>query len=364
MLKVIELFSGIGSQTQALKNIGIQHEVVATCEWSINSIISYGEIHSQNNDYLDITNEEILEELKKYTFSMDTKTPYNLNKLKKDKLRLLYKNHKNSKNLASITEVDGSKLKCDLLTYSFPCQDLSLQGKQKGLYEGKSSSLLWQVGRILDEMETKPKILLMENVSSILNDKHKDGFDKWKKFLEDKGYKNIVMKLKSSNFNNPQNRERCYMVSSLDHNLNLNLSGYLTNLRIKDILEKDIDEKYYKSNLIKHLPNNINFRSTKNGIQSIDLVNYTTFASENKVYSINSIAPTLTATGANSRIKILNENNEIRTLTPLECWKLMGFTKKEYNMVKDVHSENEVIKQAGNSIVVNVLENIFKEIYK
>ena len=121
MLKVIELFSGIGSQTQALKNCNIEHEVIAISEWSINSIISYGEIHCENKEY-DLTKEEIIQKLSKFTFSMDTKKPIDLKRVSYDKLKLLYKNHINSNNLGSILDIKGEDVSvCDLMTYSFPC---------------------------------------------------------------------------------------------------------------------------------------------------------------------------------------------------------------------------------------------------
>lgn len=367
MLKVVELFSGIGSQTQALKNKKIPHEISAISEWSINSIISYGEIHKNTKEY-NISRDEILKELKEFTFSLDTKVPYNISKMKDDRLYLLYKNNKNSNNLGSIMDIKGSQIEAiDILTYSFPCQDLSNQGKQKGLYEGKSSSLLWQVGRLIDEVSEKPKVLLMENVSAILNDKHKEGFDEWKDFLSQHGYNNYVLKLKASNYNAPQNRERCFMISSLK-----NMDGIiddirknekLTDLRIKDVLESNPDNKWLRNNLLEFLPENLKFNDTNNGIRSFELVNYTSFKSECKVYNKNSISPTITATGANARVK-LYEDGTIRLLTPRECWKLMGFTDNEFDKVKDIHKDIELVKQAGNSIVVNVLESIFENIYK
>jgi len=366
MLKVIELFAGIGSQTQALKNQKIDHEIIAISEWSINSIISYGEIHTPGIDY-NLTKEEILEELKDVTFSLDTKEPKDISKLKENRLKLLYKNHKNSKNLGSIKDIKGNQLpKHDLLTYSFPCQDISNQGKQRGLYEGKSSSLLWEVGRLLDEITELPKFLMMENVAAILNDKHKEGLDIWKKFLEDKGYHNYVLKLKSSEYDIPQNRTRVFMVSSLKELPTLisdiENESVMTNLRIRDVIESD---HKILPELLQYLPTNFKtykFKTTNNNIQSLLLEGYTTFASENKVYSLDSIAPTITATGANNRVKILSDEKEIFLLNSLELWKLMGFKKEQYDLVKDKQTENELRKQAGNSIVVNVLEYIFKNI--
>ena len=261
-------------------------------------------------------------------------------------------------------ENDNSYCAYNLIVHN--CQDISNQGNQKGLYDGKSSSLLWQVGRILNEMNKLPDILLIENVSAILNDKHKEGLNEWKNFLKSKGYYNYIFKLKASDFNIPQNRERCFMISLLtkltDIIYNIEKDKKMTKLTIKDILE-NVEDKYILKSLNKYLPNNINFSKTNNNIESVLLENYTSFTSEAKLYSINSVSPTLTATGANSRIKILY-NNDIRMLNPLECWKLMGFTKNQFDKVKNLHSSNELIKQAGNSIVVNVLEQIFSKLYQ
>jgi len=717
MIKVIELFAGIGSQTQALKNQKIPHEIVGISEWSINSIISYGEIHGETNEF-DLTREEILEELKGETFSHDTKKPKDISKLKEDRLKLLYKNHKNSKNLGSIMDIKGIDVPAhDLLTYSFPCftkntlvltqngykkiiditvndrvlthtntfkhvintfeqgkkeiweitgssidliettenhrfltrtkilnsnkkrsfttepewketcnlttndylgiainnneiipdwdgidfdwsdnrksrhknelselmdngnfwwiigryigdewerqqggiiiccnktgelstitdkldninmnynvveerttykihlpkkelslfvsqfgkyahdkkltntildlpkkllkkfvegyhsadgsisknlhrissvsreliygigqciakvynvpyfiykhikpktyiiedrevnqrtiyeikynmngvdseaffennyiwfpirniinthksqlvydievetdhsftangciahncQDISNQGKQKGLYEGTSSSLLWQVGRLLDEVTELPKFLLMENVSAILNNKHKDGLNKWKDFLTDKGYNNYIFKLKASKYGIPQNRERVFMISSLIENKdledNIRKEEVMTDLTIRDFISGD--HKDLTQKLGKFLPETIKFNNTNNNIRSINLEGYTTFKSEAIVYSLESISPTITATGANSRLKIFTDEKKIIELNSRELWKLMGFKDDSYNKVKDLHTEAELTKEAGNSIVVNVLEHIFKNI--
>ncbi len=366
MIKVVELFSGIGAQTQALKNKGIPHEITGISEWSINSIISYGEIHKEE-DVPAKSREEMLKELEDFTFSLDTKTPYDIKKLKDDKLTLLYKNHKRTKNLGSILDIRGEQIDgTDILTYSFPCQNLSNQGKQEGLYNGKSSSLLWQVGRLIGEANVKPKVLLMENVAAILNDKHKDGFQEWKDFLKSWGYHSYVMKLKASHYGLPQNRERCFMISSLTEmdgiEEDIRRDERLTDLTIQDIMESLPQTRYVKQNLLKYVPQEVEFHKTANGIKSFSLEGYTNFVSECKVYSPDSIAPTITATGANSKVKVW-ENGTIRVLTPRECWRLMGFGDREFDRVKDIHGDSELLKEAGNSIAVKVLESIFQNIY-
>ena len=365
MIKVIELFSGIGSQTQALKNQNIEHEIVGISEWSINSIISYGILHCDNTDY-NLTKQEIIEELKEYTFSSDTKKPIELKRINEKKLKLLYKHHKNSKNFGSIKDMKGKNISgVDLLTYSFPCQDLSVIGKRKGLYEGNSSSLLWEVKRLLEETDKLPKYLLMENVYSLLYKKYEPGFKEWTDFLESKGYYNYKMVLKASDFGVPQNRDRVFMISSLtdlgDIEGRIRKHEKRTELRISDILKDEAP--VYSEKATNCIPKHFEFKETENNILRLRLENYSKFNTENDFISINSMCPTITASGAYSNIKVY-ENGKIRIITPHTMWRLMGFTTEHYNKVKDVHSISELKKQAGNSIVVNVLEVIFKELFK
>jgi DNA (cytosine-5)-methyltransferase 1 len=141
MLTVIELFAGIGSQTQALKNIGIEHKVIGISEINKYAIMVYEMLHGKVNNFGDITKIESL--------------PY-----------------------------------CDLLTYSFPCQDLSIAGKQAGIKEGTRSGLLLQVERLLNDMPIKPKYLLLENVKNLISDKFYPDYEKWLNELASFGYVN------------------------------------------------------------------------------------------------------------------------------------------------------------------------------
>jgi len=366
-IRVVELFAGIGAQVQALKNLNANVEVVGISEWSINSLLAYSNLHHPSNEICDLSKEEILNELKDYTFSSNTKTAINKSSLNLEKLKKLYIANKNSKNLGSILDLKGENIpEHDLLTYSFPCTDLSNQGKQAGLYDGEASSLLWEVGRLLNELnsdEKLPKYLLMENVPAIFSPKHEKGFEKWKDNLKSLGYKNYAFKLKASYFGVPQNRERAYMVSILgDGDFTIPSQTELTNLTINDILDKTTNPKCYL-NLVKYLPENINPRKSETtNIKCFDLVNYTSFNSENKVYSLDSVAPTLTATGAQSRIKVW-DGKGITILNPRECWKLMGFKASEFDKVDGLMTNTALTKLAGNSIVVNVLEAIFKNLF-
>lgn len=137
-----------------------------------------------------------------------------------------------------------------LLTYSFPCQDLSLAGAGGGMArDGNTrSGLLWEVERLLKETENKPQILLMENVPQVLSEKHIDDFREWERFLENLGYSNYIKVLNAKDFEIPQNRERAFMVSIMgDYSYNFPKELGLS-LTIKDLLEDEVDERYYINN--------------------------------------------------------------------------------------------------------------------
>ena len=181
MLRVVEAFSGIGAQAKALKKIGIPYEIVSTIEWDINAIYAYDLIHNgkQNlDDYKKLSKEDILLELDKVTLSGDGKKPISkktLYSMSEENLKRIYCSIKRTKDLISITDVKAEDLEddIDVLTYSFPCQDLSICGAWHNNMSGidrnahNRSGMLWEVERILKEYELLnkpfPKFLLMEN---------------------------------------------------------------------------------------------------------------------------------------------------------------------------------------------------------
>jgi len=173
-IRVFETFSGLGAQAKALENLNINHEVVATSDWFIDAILAYDKIHCKNES-IDIPSyEKQIEYLKKYTFSRDSVKPIrDITKLSKKEIEQLYCANKRTKNLGSITEIHSSDIPDhDLLTYSFPCQDLSTGGKTRGMKKGSGtrSGLLWEIERILKDLNKEnrlPKYLLMENVKAI-----------------------------------------------------------------------------------------------------------------------------------------------------------------------------------------------------
>ena len=199
-LRLIELFAGIGSQTQALKNIGMPHKVVAISEIDKYALTSYMAIHGE------------------------------------------------TKNLGDICKIDALP-DADLWTYSFPCQDISVAGKGAGIKEGTRSGLLFEVERLLDVAETNgnlPKYLLLENVKNLVGKKFKADFDSWLSFLEAKGYTNYWKVLNSKDYGIPQHRERVFCVSIRgEHRPFVFPEKQELEIRLKDMIDEVVDERYY-----------------------------------------------------------------------------------------------------------------------
>jgi len=203
-IRLIELFAGIGSQAKALKKLGANFEHYRICEFDKYAVQSYNAIHGTNFEPTDIT------------------------KITADDL--------------GITETDKYEY---IMTYSFPCQDLSKAGKMQGMAKGSGtrSGLLWEVERLLSECSELPQVLIMENVPEVLN----GDFGGWLEFLESKGYHNYYKCLNAKNYGIPQNRKRCFMVSVLGDYYYDFPKPIPLELRLKDMLESKVDEKYYLS---------------------------------------------------------------------------------------------------------------------
>ena len=179
---LVEFFSGIGSQAKALKNLGVQINTMATCEWDVHAIVAYDMIHTSgelSDEIKSLGKAELLDRLKNYTFSNSGKTALDYSSLRTysmEALRHIYASVERNQNYVDITQLHGKDMpdKIDILTYSFPCQDLSnvgaFHGYNKGIDKdsGSRSSILWQVGRILTEMKecnnSLPRFLLMASL--------------------------------------------------------------------------------------------------------------------------------------------------------------------------------------------------------
>lgn len=411
-IRLIELFAGIGSQAKALKNLNVDFEHHFVCEIEPQVVKTYNVIHGTNFDPTDIT--------------------------------------KISANDLNITNTD---LYTYILTYSFPCQDLSICGKGKGMEKGTGtrSSLLWEVERLLKECNELPQILLMENVPMVHSSENIKDFEKWLLFLESLGYKNYWKDLNAKNYGIPQNRDRCYMISLLNSNCDYTFPQPIKlKLRLKDMLEEKVDKKYffnkalnlrfaenyiqydnsakghnsqasrlyYQDGLSPTLPNRNNGDKTqiilvdKKVIKSLftkddNVKNYNdiivainTLWTEtqakmitpdgnvkryinsdivdefkegqaadisfpngyNKAKRVHNECPAINGTTTESSFIVKNDLR-IRKLTPKECWRLMGFSDDDFDKAEKINSNTQLYKQAGNSIVVNVLMAIFKQFF-
>ncbi len=366
-IKVFETFSGIGAQAKALKKAKIDYEIVATSEWFINAILAYDAINC-SDEKIEVPNyKEQVKYLKKFTFSKDSVTPFkNIEKLSKKEIEKLYIANKRSKNLGSITDIHANMIpKHDLLTYSFPCQDLSTGGKTRGMKKGSGtrSGLLWEIERILKELKKDnrlPKYLLMENVKAILADSNSIDFNMWKEFLSRLGYRNDVMVLSGIDFGVPQDRERCFMISVMNGKKNP-----FDDIKTKKMKEKDIpkflkldysNEVFRKEADEAQLPRTIS-REKMWSINKRDLNNLTFFNTITTNMDRQNNAGMIAYSGP--------KGDSYRLLTAREAFLMMGFSDKDYENVRELDlSYRKMNKLSGNSIIVPVLEAIFKAMIK
>lgn len=366
-IKMFEAFSGIGTTSMALKRLGVDYEVVGIAEIDKFAIQSYMAIHGETKNYGDIS------------------------------------------------KIDPTELPdMDLFTYSFPCQDLSISGKQRGMSEGTRSGLLYECEKVITTK--RPKYLLLENVKNLVGKKFKPDFDKWLEWLESQGYRNYWQVLNAKDYGVPQNRERVFVVSILGEGTYEFPEPSPLEVKLKDILEDEVDEKYFLNQEYTPQPysSDSDLQMTgKLAIKGLDCIK--------RVYSPEGVSPALTTMQGGHRhpkiidyvdgevrvkeatklgYKVAEEgdsinlehpnsttrrgrvgkqvaqtlttspqqatliNYRIRRLTPLECWRLMGIADEDFYKAKAVGtSDSQLYKQAGNAIVVDVLVGIFGNLF-
>jgi len=284
-IRLIECFGGIGSQAKALEVLQeyglLTFEHHRLVEWAAPSIISYNAIHM--HDWRDHSEGKTVDELVELTngISVNYNEPMTAEQRRRKGekwLRRVYSSmvatHDYCPDVSrvhwsdlAITETDNYTY---ILTYSFPCTDISLAGKMEGYRKGSGtrSGLLWEIERILLECEEHnclPQVLIMENVRGVLSDK--ESFGSWDGALHKMGYTSYVKILNSKNFGIPQNRERVFMVSILgDYAYNFP-EPFKRNHNLKDFLDTNVDEKYYLSE--EHLQNIANWRSRENPLDAV-----------------------------------------------------------------------------------------------
>lgn len=395
MLKILELFAGIGACSKALERLGIEHKIVDAVEIDKYAIKSFNTIHKTNFEVQDI--------------------------IKWDK-----------------------DIEVDLIMHGSPCQDFSIAGKQAGgdKDSGTRSSLMYETIRIVKKL--KPKYVIWENVKNILSKKHRHNFESYLETMENLGYKNYYEVLNSKDYGIPQNRERVFTVSILGSEeyefpnkieLDINLQellekdveekyflsekgkkyilkrvgGYVQliynntkiahcpitakgnnnwtgnficynfppkqelKLKLKDILENKVDEKYYLSGKkiykIKNLKQKLCDYLIDNGkVKEYDIIRHSYSNSrmkewENRNIEKNNEVPTLDTRCDCLGVVVNQEQLRIRKLTPKECWRLMGFDDEDFEKANKINSNAQLYKQAGNSIVVNVLEKILYNLF-
>lgn len=383
MLKVLSLFSGIGAFEKALENMGIEHEILAYCEIDKYASYSYSLIH----------------------------------------------NISETKNLHDVTRIESFDVddEVDLITYGFPCQDISTAGHQRGFFDSNGrrtrSGLFFEALRIIEDY--KPKFAIAENVKALTGKKFKAEFKTVLDSLSDAGYINYWSVLNAKDFGVPQNRERVFIVSiRKDVDCGFIFPNPIPLQRtIYDILDRNVDEKFYLSDyamrnvVIYNEPKGSGIKriGTTNPAKTIEDRNRILDASgicqglratdgkdppkilvcgkinnsqDGKIIHPSGISPTCTAGHGNtpkiiddtfgydgiriydeyspslrssrSGLKTMDSSMRVRRLTPSECFKLMGFESDDCEILcKNGISNFQLYKQAGNSIVVDVIQHIF-----
>lgn len=267
-LKVITTFSGIGMQERGIEQTGLfDMEVLHTCEMDIDAIISYAAIHKGLTpefvrDYKNYpSKEEMVSDLERmnigYNFLKKKEygwSKYLKNNRKDTELKTIWLANKLNNNVGDICKVFTFPY-CDLFTFSFPCTDLSVSGKQQGMVKGETrSGLVYEVIRILKNMKQEsnlPKYLLMENVAALINKRNIEQYLDLNKEFEEIGYKCFYKVLNAKFCGVPQNRERIFAVyvrNDLDFSTFEFPKEFDTGIRLKDILEDNVDDSFFIRN--------------------------------------------------------------------------------------------------------------------
>lgn len=328
-ITMIETFSGIGSQYLGFVDSGcFDVSVVATSDIDKEAILSYAIIHCNLIKELEIFKdypsiEDMVLNLSKMNigYNYDKNKPYNWERHLKngqDIIKKYWLACHLSKQVGDISKVQTLPY-CDVFTFSFPCQDISIEGKQSGIIEKETKSgLVYEIIRILQNMKNShnlPKYLILENVKNLVSNRFIKNFNNLNSILNEMGYNNYCEIMNSKNCGVPQNRERVFGI----------------------YIRKDLDTKMFNFPI-----------SFDNGVRIKDILD-TEFSQE---YVIK-----------NKQTETQNIN--ARKLTPFEFWKLMGFNK---NMAKNCLDfgvpKSKLYKQAGNTIVVDCIRLIAEHLYK
>lgn len=354
-MNVLSLFSGIGAYEKALTNLDIPYTLKNFCEINPNAVKSYCAIHN-----VDAT-----------------------------------------LNLGDITKVKLEQLpKAQLVVHGSPCQDYSVAGTNNGGDAGTNtrSSLMWHSVEIIRHV--KPDYIVWENVKGILQDKHKHNFERYLKDLDDMGYVSYYSLLNAQDFGVPQRRIRIFVVSiRKDKNQTFNFPKPTCKvpLKLKDILESEVVENYKTINpklthlimrmeeqanvvdwtqpiswkeQLSNLTNTIDYKFTTHYLQ-YDLSGKGYGSQDQRAYYDTDSVGTLLSSLMSCKVLVGCDTLKqgeiphlcIHKLTAKEAFRLMGFNDMDYAAAyKENKSQRILYQQAGNSIVVPILEEIFKEL--
>jgi len=310
-VKILELFGGIGAIRKAFINLKIPYEVVDYVEIDKACVKSYNALYGENY---------------------------------KPKSVIGYK---------------APNEKIDLVMHGSPCQDFSRIGKKQGGVKnsGTRSSLVFETIRIIKEMKEKPKWIIWENVKGVLDRNMRDSFFIYLKELEDLGYESKYEILNAMDFGIPQKRERIFVVSCFGaNNFSFNKLERKETRPLSEFLEKDVSELYTMTQpyMLKFLNKGID-NSFRGRLKVIKDFSYTISTKQMRV--------------PNSGIIDIG-NGHYRYLTERECLRLMGFDDCDIYKLEGIHprrkncTSSKLYKQAGNSIVVDILMAIIKEIHR
>lgn len=304
-IKILELFSGYGSQRIALERMGYNVDSDIS-EINKNAINAYNSIHGKTFNY------------------------------------------------GNIELIDKIEKEYDIMTYSFPCTDLSTAGRQEGL-SGKNSGLVNEVIRLLNNSNNKPSILIMENVPTLAR-KYREGLDEIKSELENMGYKNYEFLIKGIDVGIPQKRERFFMVSSFE-NLEMKESEIYEAIKINLSEEDFYEEKKYKDCNLSGVVSG-QYQPVRRDYNKLGLKREEWFEMREDGLFNN----VLTGRKKNMIGYIYEGSCYVRLLNPFETGALMGLNRMEVDKMLSVSSENQVIKMHGNSIIVDVFMELLRRI--
>lgn len=305
MIQILELFGGIGAPRKALINLGVDHKSIDYVEWNEKAVRTYNAMF--DNRYRPQT-------------------------------------------------VVGYNLQPDILVHGSPCQDFSIAGKQYGgnTEDGTRSSLMFETIKIIEGFGIwKPKVVIWENVKNVFSSKMVGAFNSYLRDMERLGYTNSYQVLDARDFGIPQARERIFTISILGNEVfDFDKLRKRPMQPIGNFLESTVEEKYLvtQPSMICKLPGNKPTGNFKRLLDRIEDFTYTITTRQDRC--------------PNSGVLHLG-GDKWRYLTERECWRLMGFDDEDFEAALLEHPTTSgmnrtLYHQAGNSIVVQVLESIFE----